>query len=64
MEGQVFTYITTYKNPDGWTSLLGNKLTDLTIAGGRNFKAITETLLKEKANDRDKDLLNVFLTIL
>jgi tetratricopeptide (TPR) repeat protein len=63
-EGEVFTYITTYKNPDGWTSLLGNKLTDQTTAGSRNFKAITESLLKEKANDRDKDLLNVFLTIL
>ncbi len=59
-----FTYLITYKNPDGWTSQLGNRLTKLTEGGDRNYKTITETLLKESVSDKDDDVLTVFLTIL
>jgi len=59
-----FAYLITYKNPDGWTSPLGNRLTKLAEGGDRNYKAITETLLKESVSDKDKDVLTVFLTIL
>jgi len=59
-----FAYLKSYKNPDGWTSPLGNLLTKLAVEGEMNYKTITEALLKESANDRDKDLLTEFLTFL
>ncbi len=59
-----FSYIKGYSNPDGWTSLLGNKLTNLVREGERDYKKITADLLKEKIKDRDEDILARFLTIL
>jgi tetratricopeptide (TPR) repeat protein len=59
-----FAYLITYKNPDGWTSPLANMLSRIAENGERNYKAITETLLKESVRDRDKDLLTEFLTVL
>jgi tetratricopeptide (TPR) repeat protein len=59
-----FTYIKSYSNPDGWTSRLGNRLTDLVKEGERNYKKITEELLNEKIKDRDEDIITRFMTIL
>jgi tetratricopeptide (TPR) repeat protein len=59
-----FSYLKSYKNPDGWTSQSGNRLTKLTLAGERDYKIITDALITESANDRDKDILTEFLTIL
>ena len=63
-EKEAFSYLESYKNPDGWTSQFGNSITKLVIDGNRNFKSITETIINESDKDRDKDLLKVFLTIL
>jgi len=59
-----FEYIISYKNPDGWRSNLGNRLTDLTEEGSRDFRKITETLVNEKERDRDSEILSAFMTIL
>jgi len=59
-----FAYLITYQNPYGWTSPLGNRLSGLAHGGERNYKTITETLLKDPIKDKDKDVLTVFLTIL
>jgi tetratricopeptide (TPR) repeat protein len=61
---QAFIYLKTYRNPDGRTTPLGNRLTLLAETGNRDYKTITETLLKETFNDRDKDILKKFLEIL
>jgi tetratricopeptide (TPR) repeat protein len=59
-----FTYIRNYKNPDGWSSSLGNKLTKLIIEGKRDYKTITGLLIEDTVQDRDKDVLKVFFAIL
>lgn len=59
-----FAYIIAYKNPDGWRSNVGNRLTMSIEGGARNYKTITETLLVEKIKDKDVDVLSYFLTIL
>jgi hypothetical protein len=59
-----FAYMKNFKNPNGRTSSLGNQLTKLVEGGDRNFKTITETLLKASGRDRDKDFLTIFLTVL
>ncbi len=59
-----FRYIIDYRNPDGWTSNAGNKLTELAEHGNRDYKAITDTLLKESIKDRDSSILVLFRKIL
>jgi tetratricopeptide (TPR) repeat protein len=61
---QIFDYLKTYKNPDGWTSQLGNSLTEQAVSGNRNYKSITDKLLSEKANSGDMEILRLFLSIL
>jgi hypothetical protein len=61
---KAFAYIISYKNPDGWTSNAGNRLTSLASEGNRDYKKITEMLLNEKINDRDIDIFSVFIAIL
>jgi hypothetical protein len=57
---RMFSYIEEYKNPDGWTSSLGNKLTGMVSGGNRNYQIITEALADEKENDRDINVLKKF----
>ncbi len=59
-----FTYLGSYKNPDGWTSHMGNEVTRLVLSGERNFKIITGSLLMESVSDRDKDVMTEFHSIL
>jgi len=61
---QAFIYLNTYRNPDGYTSPLGNRLTLMVYTGNKNYKSITDTLLKETVNDRDMDILKVFRSIM
>ena len=61
---KAFAYITGYRNPDGWTSNAGNRLTALTGKGSRDFREITGTLLNEKVKDRDDEILALFLKML
>ena len=61
---KAFIYIKEYKNPDGWTSNAGNRITDIVNCGVRDYRKITDTLLKEKISDRDSDILSAFTTIL
>jgi hypothetical protein len=53
-----------YKNPYGWTSKSGNQLSEEVRNGNRNYRMITESLLKSADNDRDKDIIARFLEIL
>jgi tetratricopeptide (TPR) repeat protein len=62
--GKAFTYITDYKNPDGWTSDAGNRLTVIVSGGNRDYRKITEIILDEKITDRDSDILSAFMKIL
>jgi tetratricopeptide (TPR) repeat protein len=55
-----FDYIIKYKNPDGRTSPLGNRLSNLVREGERNFITITETLIKSQDKTRDIELLKAF----
>jgi tetratricopeptide (TPR) repeat protein len=57
---RMLSYIGEYKNPDGWTSSLGNKLTGMVSGGNRNYQIITEALADEKENDRDINVLKKF----
>jgi dihydrofolate reductase len=59
-----FTYITTYSNPDGWTSPLENQLSAMVKAGSRDFKKISETLTAEQDKNREIELLKSFQAIL
>lgn len=59
-----FTYIKEYKNPDGRKYLSGNRLTELTEAGSRDYKNITRSVLNDLKSDRDKEVLKAFLDIL
>jgi tetratricopeptide (TPR) repeat protein len=59
-----FSYIIAYRNPDGWTSNLGNRLTELTSGGSHDYKKITDILLNEKVSDRDSTILQVFRAML
>ena len=59
-----FGYIKEYKNPDGWTSDAGNRLTVLVKSGSRDYKKITTGILKDIQNDRDTEVLKAFLEIL
>jgi tetratricopeptide (TPR) repeat protein len=59
-----FAYIIGYKNPDGSTSNAGNRLTSLAGDGNKDYKKMTETLLSEKIQDRDSDILSAFIKIL
>ncbi len=61
---KAFQYIKAYKNPDGWTSDAGNRLTSLTLSGISDYKKITSTILNDLQNDRDKEVLKAFLAIL
>jgi len=58
-----FTYIVNYSNPDGWTSVLGNRLTAMAVGGERNYKTMAETMLEEKLNDKDNEILSLFLQL-
>ena len=57
-------YLVTYNNPDGETSPLENKLSDMVKNGSRDFKSITETLINGQGKNREIDILKTFLTIL
>jgi hypothetical protein len=59
-----YSYVKDYKNPYGWTSNSGNQLSEEVRNGNRNYRLITESLLKSADNDRDKDIIARFLTIL
>jgi hypothetical protein len=59
-----FDYITEYKNPDGRTSALGNRLSGMVRKGDRNFKSITEYLINSQDRSRDMELLKAFQNIL
>ena len=59
-----FDYIIKYKNPDGRTSPLGNRLSSLVKEGDRNFITITESLINSQDKIRDIELLTVFQSIL
>lgn len=59
-----FSYITTYSNPDGWTSPLENQLSAMVKAGSRDFKKITENLMAEQGKNREIDILKAFLTLI
>jgi hypothetical protein len=57
-------YIREYRNPDGWTSPMGNKLAKLIIEGKTDYKTITGLLIDDTMNDRDKNAMKEFFTIL
>jgi tetratricopeptide (TPR) repeat protein len=59
-----FDYIIGYKNPDGRTSPLGNRLSDLAKEGNRDFKSITDALINPLDKSRDMELLKAFQDIL
>jgi tetratricopeptide (TPR) repeat protein len=59
-----FDYIINYRNPDGSTSPLGNRLSSLVQEGDRNFISITESLLTGQDKIRDMELLRAFQNIL
>jgi hypothetical protein len=61
---KAFTYITGYKNPDGWTSNAGNILTSIALSGIRDYKKITGSILNDVQSDRDMEVLKAFLEIL
>lgn len=56
----LFDYIANYKNPDGWTSPLGNILGQMVREGIRNYKSITDAILKEQIIDRDTEVIKAF----
>ncbi len=58
-----FAYLKAYSNPY-INNPLGNKLSRLVEEGNRNFKLITEILLKESVKSKDFDILNAFMVIL
>jgi hypothetical protein len=57
-------YIKEYKNPDGRTYTSGNRLTEFVEAGLKDFKAITNFVLKDLKSDRDMEVLEAFFEIL
>jgi tetratricopeptide (TPR) repeat protein len=59
-----FDYIIEYKNPDGRTSPLGNRLSSLVKEGERSFNTITESLINSQDRIRDIELLRAFQNIL
>ena len=59
-----FTYITGYKNPDGWTSNAGNRLTSIALSGIRDYKKITSSILNDVQSDTDLEVLKTFLELL
>jgi len=61
---EAFDYLITYSNPYGRTSPFGNSITRLVKKGNRDFRAITETLLKEPVKDKDVSVLTQFMNIL
>ena len=60
---KAFKYIKEYKNPDGWTSDAGNRLTSVTLSGIRDYKKITTAILNDEQSDRDIEVLKAFLAI-
>ena len=61
---KAFTYIISYKNPDGWTSGAGNRLSDLVTDGTRDYKKIATSILNDVQRDRDMEVLKAFLEIM
>ncbi|KPL12406.1 MAG: hypothetical protein AMS26_17930, partial [Bacteroides sp. SM23_62] len=59
-----FYYIIQYKNPDGRSGPLGNKLSSLVKEGNRNYISITESLIDSQFKTRDIELLKAFQDIL
>lgn len=59
-----FAYIVAYKNPDGWTSNLGNLLTKIAAGRSHDYKKLTATLISSKVTDRDNEVMSVFMGIL
>jgi tetratricopeptide (TPR) repeat protein len=59
-----FDYIQKYKNPFGWTSPLGNRLTKRVCESDRNYTNIAETILSEPVEDRDTELLKQFRDVI
>jgi len=61
---RLFDYIKNYKNPDGWTSPLGNNLGRLVGEGVRDYQSIADAILKEQITDRDNEVMKVFREII
>ena len=61
---KAFNYLKTYSNPDGRTYPLGNSISRIVEEGNRDFRTITEALLKEPVKDRDVGVLTQFMDIL
>jgi hypothetical protein len=59
-----FDYIQNYENRDGWTSPLGNSLSRLVGEGMRDYRAIADAVLREKIQDRDEEVMQVFAEVL
>ena len=61
---KAFTYLKGYKNPDGWTSSAGNRLTSITANGIRDYNKIATSILNDVKSDRDMQVLKAFLEIM
>jgi len=61
---EAFNYLLSYKNPYGWTSPLGDRLTSMVEKGTRDYNIITETILQESIKDRDYNIFTEFRKIL
>jgi tetratricopeptide (TPR) repeat protein len=54
-------WITSYRNPDGWTSACGNKLTSLVSSGIKDYRKLAERLAGDNNSDRDSEIIRSFL---
>ncbi len=59
-----FSYISTYVNPDGKTSPLENRLSTLIKSGEKDFKSVTDALIREQGKNREIEILKRFQALL
>jgi tetratricopeptide (TPR) repeat protein len=59
-----FSYLANFKSQSGRSDQLGNRLTRLIQGGNRDFRSITDTLLKENERGRDIEYLRTFQSVL
>jgi len=57
-------YISGYSNPDGPSGHMENQLAEMIKKGDKDFRAITEALVKDNGKNSEVELLKKFLTIL
>jgi tetratricopeptide (TPR) repeat protein len=57
-------YISGYRNPDGPSAPLENQLASMMAGGSTDFRAVTESLIRDHGDNSEAELLKMFMKVL